>query len=242
MKAIIDGFKYDTDTATHVFSYILNEFEKGEMYRNRKYKFFMLHMLQRESKKLEYEYKIIPITKAQAMDLLITYDKVEEYENLFGEIPEAEGEDYQDVINKNSSEKAEPNKTDEVICQPEKSLPDNTDQKFSKIRSLQKKLSRACLQNDAAIIEACISCGAVVEVDHIHKAIVNQDISTVELLLNNFSGKLRNKDIQIAIIKGDMKIFQLVINTRLDYKKTALKIARKYLRTDIVEYLRSFSK
>lgn len=241
MKAIIDGFKYDTETATHVFSYMLNEFEKGEMYRNRKYKFFMLHMLQQDSEQLKYEYKIIPITKAQAMDMLITYNKVEEYEKLFGEIPEAEGEDYQEAITNKEPETSETSEIKEVI-QSEEIKPDTSDHKVKKIWSLQKKLSKACRQNDTAAIQACIACGAVVEADHIHKAIVNQDISTVELLLNNFSGKLRNKDIQIAIIKGDMKIFQLVINTRLDYKKTALKIARKYLRTDIVQYLRSFPK
>ena len=29
MKVIIDGFKYDTETATLVMSYLLNESEKG---------------------------------------------------------------------------------------------------------------------------------------------------------------------------------------------------------------------
>ena len=52
MKVIIDGFKYDTETATLVMSYLLNESEKGELYRNRKYKFFVFICFRAKEKNL----------------------------------------------------------------------------------------------------------------------------------------------------------------------------------------------
>mgnify|MGYP000759478466 FL=1 len=254
MKTIIDGFKYDTETAVMVMSYMLNEYEKGELYRNRKYKFFCLHMLQRE-KKLEYEYKIIPLTKQQAMDLLIDYEQIDEYEKLFGEIPEAEGEDFipepeEDVttaekvyITAEIPEPAEPGEPEAVISS---NVPDedrNADaekeRKTKPLRRVQKKLLAACLNNDIKTVQACITCGAVPGAAHIRRAILYDGSDILRLFLTDPNLKISKKEIRLAILKRDIEMFKLILLKCPKLEEYALKVSKKYLIAEIVEYLKN---
>lgn len=254
MKTIIDGFKYDTETAVMVMSYMLNEYEKGELYRNRKYKFFCLHMLQRE-KKLEYEYKIIPLTKQQAMDLLIDYEQIDEYEKLFGEIPEAEGEDFipepeEDVttaekvyITAEIPEPAEPGEPEAVISS---NVPDedrNADaekeRKTKPLRRVQKKLLAACLNNDIKTVQACITCGAVPGAAHIRRAILYDGSDILRLFLTDPNLKISKKEIRLAVLKRNIEMFEMLIEKCPELEEYALKVSKKYLIAEIVEYLKN---
>lgn len=240
MKAIIDGFKYDTETAAMVFSYMLNEYEKGEMYRNYKYKFFCLHMLQREKEKLEYDYKIIPISKAQAMEMLVENDKIDEYEKLFGEIPEAEGEDYippeeDDVVENNDYTEAEipePEETAEVLEE------EGHERKPQKIRRVQNKLMKACRSGDVETVKACLVCSGQVEQKHIREAIFGGNTDILRLLLDGADNlNIDKKEIRLAVLKGEPEVFKLVFSKRPDLKNYALIIGRKYLIVPIVRLL-----
>ncbi|WP_124099916.1 hypothetical protein [Ruminococcus sp. Marseille-P6503] len=246
MKTIIDGFKYDTETAVLVMSYLLNKYEKGELYRNRKYKFFSLNMLQKENdseKELKYDYKIIPLTKQQAMELLINYEKIDEYEKLFGEIPEAEGEDFipeseednvltaeNEYITAEIPEPAEIDKADKAVPAIEK--------RTRPLHRVQKKLLAACEDNDIKTGQACITCGAVPGAAHIRKAILYASKDILRLILADFPDlKISKKEIRLAVLKGDTEIFKLIIEKRPDLAQYALKISKKYLIVPIVEYL-----
>lgn len=93
MKKIIDGYKYDTETSKSIISYQLNSKDKAELYRNGKFKFFCVHYIV-NAKSGEIETELYPITKNTAMKILTDENAVDQFENLFGKLPEAEGEDY----------------------------------------------------------------------------------------------------------------------------------------------------
>ncbi len=246
MKVIIDGFKYDTETATLVMSYLLNESEKGELYRNRKYKFFCLHMLQSKGEKLEYDYKIIPITKQKAMDLLVDYEKIDEYEELFGEIPEPEGEDYVPPVPEIETDVDSDDYIIVEIPEPisldctENSNISEQENRVRPMRRVQRKLLSACTDNDFKAVQACLVCGALPKQRHIRRAIVSGNPDIVNLLLEESDTlKIGRKEIRLAVFNGDPEILNLILARNSKLKRYALKQSKKYLVVSIVESFNS---
>lgn len=233
MKAIIEGFKYDTETSTLVTSYRLNERDKGELYRNRKYKFFALHSLFDGSQEdISFKYKIIPLTKDAAMQLLIDTGSIEQYEELFGEIPEAEGEDYIPEaesetlsINESAGNKPDTSSHEEINAVTHTTL------------RLQRKLTAAVKSNDLKLVKACLVCGAEVRNKHIRFAIVHQEPAMLTALLEQ-NPPIRNKELDTAVLIGSIELVHILISNSPDLSSRALKTARKYVKSEVLEFVR----
>lgn len=101
MKKIINGKKYDTDSATIVCcydnGYFSNDFNycREELYRKKTGEFFIYgeggaNSIYSKSYGKYYSggSEIKPITEAEAKEFVAQYGSVEEYEELFGEVEE----------------------------------------------------------------------------------------------------------------------------------------------------------
>ena len=107
MKRIIDGRKYDTETATEVHEWsdkAPGEFDYIEetLYRKRTGEYFlygyggpMTRYAERERYGIGYIFgsTIIPMTYKEARDWAEGHMSVDDYEAEFGEVPESDGDD-----------------------------------------------------------------------------------------------------------------------------------------------------
>lgn len=229
MKAIIDGYKYDTDISTLICQVSSEKTNLESLYCNRKMKYFVVLVERVSPVTGEYTERIIPITKVQAMQFLTKHKKVTEYEQQFGELPEAEGEDYipdgAELIT-------------DADLDGDNTVPVN---KPAKRRSSPKqtlKLSRAVSKNDVDSAVEAIMNGAAVRQKHLRVAVVNQNLDLVELLCDA-GVRATFDDISTAILLEDMKVFKAILPDELKRSEYAAirKYAAKYNKQMFVDYI-----
>ncbi len=229
MKAIIDGYKYDTDIATLICQVSSDKTNLESLYRNRKMKYFVVLVERVNPVTGEYTERIIPITKVQAMQFLTKHKKVTEYEQQFGELPEAEGEDYipdgAEFITDADLEESQ----NEPVKKParHRSSPKQT-----------LKLNKAVSKNDVDGAVEAIMNGAAVRQKHLRVAVVNQNLDLVELLCDA-GVRATFDDISTAILLEDMKMFKTLLPDDLKRSEYASlkKYATKYNKQMFVEYI-----
>lgn len=225
MQVIINDKKYDTSTAILLISHNLDDISILNLYQNSRKAFFS-HICTYENNEI-IEEKIIPFTKEDAMTMLIKNNAIDKYEALFGEIPEAEGEDY------NPDEK-------QLIL--EKKTIEKENQKF--IPGIF--LVFACLKNDFEKAAMLVFKGANVNALNsicIKKAILNENIPLINLLLENQSIVSEYNYVQ-AILLGNLEILKLLLSKKQEEIsfENLIKISKKYKKTDVYNHLINLTK
>lgn len=198
MICIIDGFKYDTTQSDLITQVQLNKTDVCYLYRNRKLKYYCIITELINIESMELKERCVPITKDDAKSFLADHNKVKEYEESFGEVPEAEGEDYiEEHSERLPSEKAEKR------IEPQRKRRPNF---INTIR-----LSRAVKKNDFDAALSAISGGAKVKAKHLSGAVLRQNTDIVKLLLDAGT-KPSLSDFDNAILLDDMPLFQTLLS------------------------------
>ncbi len=198
MICIIDGFKYDTTQSELITQVQLNKTDVCYLYRNRKLKYFCVITELVSIESMELKERCVPITKDDAKSFLADHNKVKEYEESFGEVPEAEGEDYIEAGSERISSES-----------PENAPKPQLKRRYSLINTI--RLSRAVKKNDSDAALSAISGGAKVKGKHLSGAVLRQNTDIVRLLLDAGAKPLL-ADYDNAILLDDMPLFQTLLS------------------------------
>lgn len=248
MQAIFNGRKYDTATSELLLSTLMPDKTEFNLYCNKKCAFF-IHLVESDKKSGEIlDEHIQPYTKSDAMDCLAKNNSIEQYEKLFGEIPEAEGEDYMLSVSATIEINTDdtPPKTKEEKCQ-EKSVEPVQEKAIKKRTETSRKsliqsflLVIACMNNDFSKAEECLDKNADANLfkgSSLKKAIANENIPLVSLLIES-GAKLTEYHLMQAVLVGNTNLFKLVMNNfENPDKDKLLKMAEQYKRIYIIDYL-----
>lgn len=232
MVKIVDGFKYDTESADLICKVSLNKTDVCSLYRGRKLKYY-LHILEIKNASGEYEEKILPISKDDAMEFLGNHQKVHEYETLFGELPEAEGEDYVP----NNAEILSDEKLSELTSTTVKQVCNNSIVPKSSLRQ-NLKLRKAVKNNDTAEAEQAIIKGAKLKNKYLSQAIMAGNLELVTLL-TDFGIVASYTDLTNCILIEDTQMFKTILPSNLKrHEYVAIKrFAEKYNKFSFAEIL-----
>ena len=101
MKKIINGKKYDTDTAEYMLGYVSDSgdlaYTKEDLYRKKNGEYFIVGEGGPKSKYRIVRYEgcyysggpnVIPISESQAKEFVEIHGVAEEYERIFGKVEE----------------------------------------------------------------------------------------------------------------------------------------------------------
>lgn len=249
MIEIINGYKYDTDKAIKISKFNLN----GEklivtLYVIKLNKFFV-HQIDVSNNGEVTEY-IKPFTKNDAIEMISKdAEGIRKFEELFGEFPEAPGEDIQTNDVTVSDEKSDTviidekphEEVQENITSEENGNQDKVKSEKQKTIPLFKqiKLYKACEKGDYETAEHLISSGAVANQKAFHKALQSQEGKLIDLLLKTYSPVL--KDYLYSVLLGNLAIFQRVFpmdnKVKMEDVETIQMYAGKYGKNDIMQYI-----
>lgn len=249
MQAIFNDKKYDTATSELILSTLMPDKTKFNLYCNKKRAFF-IHLVETDKNSGEIiDEHIQPYSKADAMDCLAKNNAVEQYEKLFGEIPEAEGEDYISPLSATIEIK-----TDDIpsLAKEKKSHDKPVEQVQENVVTARTETSKksliqsfllviACVNNDFSKAEKCLEKNADANLfkgSSLKKAIANENIPLVSLLIES-GAKLTEYHLIQAVLVGNTNLFKLVLNSSKNMDKgKLLKMAEQYKRMYIAEYLK----
>lgn len=248
MQAIYEGRKYDTATSELLLSKPMPDNTVFNLYCNKKRAFF-IHMVETEKKSGEVSEEFIkPYTKDEAMDCLAKNNAVSQYEKLFGEIPEAEGEDYISqtsvTIEIKTDVKPPQSKEEKFSLSSVEPVQENvikTRTETSKKSLIQSfLLVIACVNNDFSKAEEYLEKNAdanLFKASGLKKAIANENLPLVSLLIES-GARLIQYHLMQAVLVGNTNLFKLVMdNFENPDKEKLLNLAKQYKRIYIVDYL-----
>lgn len=234
-KAIIDGYKYDTESAKKLYISVLVYPQQNAdikktyvIYQTKNFAYFFTETIN-NIKNNTYETRIVPTKKDDIKNFILNEEEYDRYEELFGTVPEACGEDYQspeqiydeklaDEINYSLNQCIVPN--EEVIPIPqipnkdtEESLKSSVS--FSFVESI--KLIWACGINNPVDVKSALENNANPNYKKtlcLEKAIANRNIKIIELLLKYNADPLakNGKLIKLSFKTHDFEIIKLMCN------------------------------
>lgn len=226
MIELINGKKYDTDTAILICTHSLDSGKTVfNLYVNKYGKFFA-HIIQVDGNGEAAE-TLKPQSREQAIEIISRDEAgIRKFESIFGEFPE-EGKDEHEAILDNAEKTVNNEKSNQSSASQEMGhdVPKKKHISHAAAGSaIRHKLRKACKKGDCEAVKAAMSSGAVPEQKDMNFALRSRSIPIISEIISS-GYEPTEKDICYAILLDNTEILKLIMPTD---SKIHMKAIQKY--------------